>query len=61
MLKPSSEQLARDIAKFQRAGGRIERLAQGAHTAPVLKADTTPPSAYQAARVRGRRAQGKQG
>lgn len=57
MLKPSSEQLARDVAQFQSRGGRVEQLPPGAHTEPVLKADHTAPTAYHSARARGRATQ----
>ena len=57
MLKPSSEQIARDLAQFKRRGGHIEQLPRGAHTEPVLKADRTTPTAYHSARARGRATQ----
>lgn len=59
MMKPSSEQIARDLARFKRHGGCIEKLPPGAHTEPVFKADKAQPTQYQAARARGRATQSR--
>lgn len=57
MTSSTSEQLARDVERFKRAGGRIEHLAPGVVSQPVLKADI----AAAAAGKRGRKSQGKRG